>query len=229
MSKNQEYSESDSSESSSSDEDNIERKESPVRKSNKSYDKKGLPLENPKLIRNKKIIENVEVLEKPKLVRSVNDGSVDKSLATSGKKNNPLVKEKVKCSEAKMLQMKDARQIRSNNALAKRVLLENEQKVLQTLLSKELGAKYENSRAGKLMETKLKREIIEKLKKQKIAELKLKYNYQSDEELSDSESEIEEERLNVTPRKEVAKPINKPLAEIKSKVSVIDYIKKYGF
>ena len=98
-----------------------------------------------------------------------------------------------------------------------RIELKNKEKgIMQQLLVREVSAKYTSSREFKLMENKLKKNIINELKAKKLKQLKEKYNYKSDEEL---ESEYEEEIIE-----------QKPIPRKKQNTeSVFEVYNKYGF
>ena len=90
-----------------------------------------------------------------------------------------VVPEKKILSAAKLAHMQHMRECRdvkvNNNKLNKA----KEQKVLTQLLEHEVGQKIEKS-ISKRLEGKLQRDILTKLRAQKIKELKAKYNYVSD-------------------------------------------------
>ena len=158
--------------------------------------KSDLPNETPKLIRTKKVI-----IEK-------GDEEDEEDEEEKEKQNKSLI-----LREKKLKALVNARLKRKENS-DKRIAVKNHEKdIMQSLLVKEVSEKYTNSREFKLMENKLKKDIINQLKQKKLNQLKEKYGYKSDEE----ESEEEEEEQKPIPKRKVVKE------------TVFEVYNKYGF
>jgi hypothetical protein len=125
------------------------------------------------------------------------------------------------------LQMVRARAVCKKNRDEAKENKKKDSEVLSTLLEKELGDAYTSSISYKRMETKLKKEILQKLKQKKITELKLKYNYKSDAESSDS-NESEDEKPIKKVHKSKAKT-DDTIEKTNTRTPVLQYIRDFGF
>ena len=170
-------------------------------------DMKTIPLDRPKLVRTKKVIIEKEIEEEEE---EENEDEEEEN------KEQEELFEKKKCSPHLLKSLEKARAVRKLKS-DERIELKNKEKgIMQQLLVREVSAKYKSSREFKLMENKLKKNIINELKAKKLKQLKEKYNYKSDEE---QESEYEEEIIE-----------QKPIPRKKQNTeSVFEVYNKYGF
>ena len=136
-----------------------------------------------------------------------------------------VIHEKKELTDKKKAHLEHMRACQNNKTIERHDAQAKEQKILTTLLEHEVGSKIEKN-ISKRMENKIKRDILTKLRAQKIKELKTKYNYISDDEEDpdnscNSTDEISEESEPVIRKKshKTQQPI-KTIKQIKQKVFV---------
>ena len=173
--------------------------------------KEYMPKDRPKLVRTKKIIETVE--EEHDV--DENEEKEEEEEENEEEETKDIFPTKKQCSPQLLKSLEKARIVRKANADKRNELKNHEKDIMQKLLVKEVSEKYKSSREFKLMENKLKKNIINQLKEKKLQQLKQKYNYKSDEE--ESEEEEEEQIQKPIPRKK------------QNSESVFEVFNKYGF
>ena len=170
-------------------------------------DMKTIPLGRPKLVRTKKVMIEKEIEEK----------EIEQEEEEEEHEEKEELFEKKKCNPRLLKSLEKARAVRKLKS-DERIELKNKEKgIMQQLLVREVSDKYKSSREFKLMENKLKKNIINELKAKKLKQLKEKYNYKSDEE-QEEESEEEEQ---------IQKPI--PRKKQNNSETVFEVYNKYGF
>lgn len=133
--------------------------------------------------------------------------------------------------ERQIESMNKAREVKNNNLRIKREQEEKNKKLIEKVYKVELEQDLIKTTLPKYSKA-LKKDILEKLRKQKLEELKAKYNYKSDESDSDEDSSSEEEEMVVVKK---SKKAPKKQVKIQSapepapKKGLLDLYKQYGF
>ena len=189
--------------------------------------------EKPKMIRYKKVkIEIAEPVETKPIKKDIKTLKV----VIAKKKPDEIkqapcfdvddVPEKKILSAAKLAQMAHMRSCRIVKQNDNKLTKAKEQKVLTQLLEHEVGKKIEKS-ISKRLEGKLKRDILSKLRAQKIKELKLKYNYTSDNDEADPDNTCNSDASTDESESEEEQPKQKTHKTKQTKQPKQKIIKKY--
>jgi len=156
-------------------------------------------------------------------------------------------KEKKPVSEKKMASIARARQIKNEKLLQKRMQEEKDKKVIEKVYKTELEAGLTKTLLPKY-EKQVKKQLLEKLKAKKLAELKKQYNYKSESEYesdssdsgdsSSSEEEPKHKRKSKEKKKEIELPVKKVVKPVEKPVEkpapakpkgILQMYKDYGF
>ena len=128
--------------------------------------------------------------------------------------------------------MQKAREARATNLKKAKEATEEGKRIIERAYHKEIEADLIKSTLPKYS-AKIKKEILQRLKEQKLQELKKQYGYKSQSE-SSSESDSEEEEV-VVRRKKPAKPTQELRREVRQEVKpepkrgILDRYKDFGF
>jgi hypothetical protein len=140
-------------------------------------------------------------------------------------------------SEKQILALRAAQIRKSELDAINRTKKMADDKTLNKLYQKEIEHKIENGSIPKRVENKLRKDILVKLKEKKLAELKEKYNYNSDDTSdedkseSDTDYDTEEEVEKVVEKKKkvVKKVVAREHPVPKNPTNVLDVCRSYGF
>ena len=194
--------------------------------------------------KNKKNSQNVVIMPEPSVssdptekhesVSSDEDEVIElrRTNATPPAETKPLIERKREgLARARAILQQKREQKRMEDEKARRMIEKAYEAEMEEKVMKETIPRYSKQ---------IKKQILERLKQRKLAELKAQYGYESSEsESEESESESEEEEVVVVkkkkapaPKKEVKQQVKvkqQPVVEVKKPLGLLDRMKMYGF
>ena len=141
----------------------------------------------------------------------------------------PPSEEALQAKRARQVEaMNKARAVKNENLRLKRDQEERNKELIEKVYKKELEQELVKTELPKYSKA-IKKEILTKLKQQKIDQLKAKYGYKTDSDSSDSDSSDEEEivvkKSKRAPSQKEVKVKQEPIA----KKGLLQVMKEYGF